>query len=46
MVMPEGSTLTYEYLSTSSLHDADASRVTRVKVATTAVADSCVLRIF
>lgn len=24
MVMPEGSTLTYEYLSTSSLHDADA----------------------
>jgi len=38
MVMPEGSTLTYEYLSTSSLHDADASRVTRVKVSTTAVA--------
>lgn len=38
MVMPEGSTLTYEYLSTNSLHDADASRVTRVKVATTAVA--------
>ncbi len=32
MVLPEGSTLTYEYLSTSSLHDADASRVTRVKV--------------
>ncbi len=28
MVMPEGSTLTYEYLSTSSLHDNDASRVT------------------
>jgi len=38
MVMPEGSTLTYEYLSTNSLHDNDASRVTRVKVATTAVA--------
>lgn len=38
MVLPEGSTLTYEYLSTNGLHDADASRVTRVKVATTAVA--------
>jgi len=38
MVMPVGSTLTYEYLSTNSLHDTDASRVTRVKVRTTAVA--------
>ncbi|MCL4199037.1 MAG: hypothetical protein KJZ69_16225 [Phycisphaerales bacterium] len=29
MVLPEGSTLTYEYLLTNSLHDAAASRVTR-----------------
>ncbi|MCL4199034.1 MAG: hypothetical protein KJZ69_16210 [Phycisphaerales bacterium] len=28
MVLLEGSTLTYEYLSTSSLDDNDASRVT------------------
>ncbi len=28
MVLPEGSTLTCEYLSTSSLDDNDASRVT------------------
>jgi len=31
-------TLTYEYLSTSGLHDDDLSRVTRVKLSTTALA--------
>ncbi len=38
MTYPQGSVVTYEYLSTGSLHDADASRVTRVKVGATAVA--------
>jgi RHS repeat-associated protein len=32
MDLPDGTTLTYEYLDDSSLHDDEASRVTRIKI--------------